>query len=254
MGRGRRGGISAGRHGVGHRLGDAGPFSLAQGGAQAGAGHGNGGGGGAQADEELPPVYDADRPYLAHLPQPCPGAPKQWGQLPAEVPQSQAPHQEQDHQDDEGDHRVHGGLAHGQADGGQRQPHNQSRRQPGDWLSKEPAQPAALDSERGGSAGTQRGEEYGPGGHAHEKDHQHRGHLLAGLGRVGHAQVEQQQGLDHHVDAEGYQGARGNGGNPVEQGEGNEGQVQQLVRQEHQADKGGRQQGPAQRSIAQGGR
>ena len=227
-------------------------LSLAQGGAQAGAGHGDGGSGGAQADEELPPVYDADRPLLlvslTHFRR------RQWCQPPPEITQSQAPHQEQGHQDEEGYHRVHGGLAHGQAHGGQRQPYNQSCHQPGYWLCKESAKPTALDSAWSGSTGPQSGKEYGPGGYAHEEDHQHRRYLFAGLGRVGHAQIEQQQRLDHHVNAEGNQRPRGDGGDPVEKGEGNEGQVQQLVRQEHQTDKGSRQQGSAQRSVAQGGR
>ena len=136
--RGRRQGVAVvgqgtarrhftGRHGVGHRLGYARPLPLGQGRAQTGAGHGNGGRGGAQPDQELPPVNDADRPHflisLAH------SSLRRQDQLAAEVAQGQAPDQEQDHQDDEGNHRVHGGLPHGQAYYSQRQPEYQAHHQ-----------------------------------------------------------------------------------------------------------------------------
>ena len=90
-----------------------------------------------------------------------------------------------------------------------------------------------------GLAGFHYDEKYGANRYADEEEEEDGANLLGGLGGGGHAQPGQVQAVNHQVDAEGDQRSGHDPGNPVEEGEGRKGQIQQLVRQEHQANQRG---------------
>ena len=100
-------------------------------------------------------------------------------------------------------------------------------------------------------AGFHYDEKYGANRYADEEEEENGANLLGGLGGGGHAQPGQVQAVNHQVDAEGDQGSGHDPGNPVEEGEGRKGQIQQLVRQEHQTNQGGGQQRSGQAAITQ---